>query len=88
MAWLSSNVPPARQVIDRSVPLPFVGLADNGYTQTAPWVTTTIRHGGFFGCCRKEREMGLEELLARRTARTRSGRSMNRRAAVQQLKDS
>ena len=81
------NAPSSEQVSDPSLTLPFVKLADNEYEQTAPWVTTTIRFGGFFGCCSTEREISLEELLARKTARARSGRAMNRRAATQQLKE-
>uniref|UniRef100_A0A7S4C384 Uncharacterized protein n=1 Tax=Chrysotila carterae TaxID=13221 RepID=A0A7S4C384_CHRCT len=75
------------EAFDKAGQVPILDLAE-GYATGAPWVETTIRYGGHFGYCQKERTITLEELLQRRKARTRVGRRANRKAARSQIQAS
>jgi hypothetical protein len=75
------------EVVDPTAPCPQLKVKENGYLMHAPWVTTRVRYGGFFGFCRTERDLTLEELLARKAARTRKGRRGVIRAARAQRRD-
>ena len=74
------------ELLDARAAIPLLCVADNEYQRAAPWVTTQIRYGGWFGFCKTEREISLEELIQRSKARTESGRRANKRAAKAQSK--
>ena len=73
-------------LLDSRTVLPLVDISASDYTSAAPWVTTRVRYGGFFGYWQTERDLSLEELLQRAKVRTFSGRSANRSAAKRELK--
>ena len=47
----------AVELLDSRTTLPLMNIAENNYVTAAPWVTTPIRYGGFFGFCKTEREV-------------------------------